>query len=154
MAGVVVRAADPGQGPGPPRVGGAVSGDAGGPGAGASISVDVFDPTPPYEQIRRQIVALVSSGALAPGDRLPTVRQLADDLGLAAGTVARAYRELETTGWLQTRRGAGTRVGATPPRPAADAAALRQLADEFVRRARFLGADDTMILSRVTDALF
>lgn len=125
----------------------------GSPGAGASISVDVFDPTPPYEQIRRQIVALVSSGALAPGDRLPTVRQLANDLGLAAGTVARAYRELESAGWLHTRRGAGTRVGATPPRPATDAAALRQLADEFVRRARFLGADDTMILSRVTDAL-
>ncbi|MEZ5407052.1 MAG: GntR family transcriptional regulator [Acidimicrobiales bacterium] len=117
------------------------------------MAVDVFDPTPPYEQIRRQIVALVSSGALGPGDRLPTVRQLANDLGLAAGTVARAYRELEGTGWLRTRRGAGTRVGATPPRTAADPAAVRQLADEFVRRARFLGADDATILRRVTDAL-
>lgn len=124
-----------------------------GPGAGADIAVDVFDPTPPYEQIRRQIVALVSSGALAPGDRLPTVRQLANDLGLAAGTVARAYRELEAAGWLHTRRGAGTRVGSAPPRPTVDPAALRQLTDEFVRRARFLGADDTTILDRVTDAL-
>lgn len=56
----------------------------------ASISVDTTDPTPPYEQVRRQVIALISSGALGPDDRLPPVRQLANDLGFAAGTVARS----------------------------------------------------------------
>jgi DNA-binding transcriptional regulator YhcF (GntR family) len=50
------------------------------------------DPTPPYEQLRRQLADLIGSGVLTTGDRLPPVRQLAADLGLAAGTVARTYR--------------------------------------------------------------
>lgn len=54
-----------------------------------AVTVDVLDPTPPYEQLRRQLADLVGSGVLASGDRLPPVRQLAADLGLAPGTVAR-----------------------------------------------------------------
>ncbi|RKO25494.1 GntR family transcriptional regulator [Pseudarthrobacter phenanthrenivorans] len=60
----------------------------------AGITVDLHSPTPPYEQIRSQISSL-ASGTLVPGSRLPTVRSLAADLGIAAGTVARAYKELE-----------------------------------------------------------
>jgi len=63
--------------------------------------------TPPFEQLRQQIAADIASGELAPGERLPTVRSLAESLGLAVNTVARAYRELETIGVIRTegRRG-------------------------------------------------
>lgn len=85
----------------------------------AAVRVDTTSQVPPYEQIRAQLAALIVTGRLAEGDRLPTVRQLATDLGLAPGTVARAYRELEAGELIRTRRGAGTRVAAPPPaRPA------------------------------------
>jgi DNA-binding transcriptional regulator YhcF (GntR family) len=74
------------------------------------IEVDSRDPLPPYEQIRRQILALVVSGELAPGTRLPTIRQLSGDLNVAPNTVARAFRELEAVGVLSSRRRHGTSV--------------------------------------------
>jgi DNA-binding transcriptional regulator YhcF (GntR family) len=60
------------------------------------LEVDPRSPVPPYVQLRQQVTALVLGGALAAGDRLPAIRQLANDLGLASRTVARAYRELES----------------------------------------------------------
>ena len=74
------------------------------------ITVDDANPTPPFEQIRAQIESQILLGTLTNGQRLPTVRQLAVDLGLAPGTVARAYSALETGGLIETRRGAGTSV--------------------------------------------
>ena len=67
-------------------------------------------PQPPYEQVRREIVEQVRGGELRPGDRLPAIRAHAADLGLAAGTVARAYKMLEETQIIVTRRGAGTTI--------------------------------------------
>lgn len=84
---------------------------------------------PPTEQIRDQIRGLISSGQLASAERLPSVRQLAGDLGVANGTVAKAYRALETEGLLVTRTGGGTKVSPTAttmPRQVLEAA--RQLA--------------------------
>ena len=63
-----------------------------------ALRVDAADPTPPYEQLRRQLAVLIRAGAVSVGTRLPTVRQLAKDLGLAPGTVMRTYRELEGEG--------------------------------------------------------
>ena len=74
------------------------------------IVVDMNNPTPPYEQVRREIVEQVRSGELTPGDRLPAIRVLAGDLGLAPGTVARAYKLLEEAQIIITRRGAGTTI--------------------------------------------
>ena len=74
------------------------------------LTVDPASPTAPFEQVRTQLAALVAQGDLAPGTRLPTVRQLAADLGLAANTVARAYRELEADGVLATYGRKGTFV--------------------------------------------
>lgn len=74
------------------------------------VHVDSSDPTPPFEQLRRQLADLIRTGTLVDGQRLPSVRQLAADLSLAAGTVARAYAELEKGGLVLSRRGAGTRV--------------------------------------------
>jgi DNA-binding transcriptional regulator YhcF (GntR family) len=74
------------------------------------LTVDPASTTAPFEQVRTQLATLVAQGDLAPGTKLPTVRQLAADLGLAANTVARAYRELEADGVLATYGRRGTFV--------------------------------------------
>jgi DNA-binding transcriptional regulator YhcF (GntR family) len=79
------------------------------------VRVDPASPVPPYEQLRSQVATMIASGALPPGQRLPTIRQLAADLGLAGGTVARAYRELEHAGFILTHGRHGTRVSDAPP---------------------------------------
>ncbi len=114
------------------------------------IEVDLGAGVPPYEQIRLQVLAHVSSRRLRAGDRLPTIRALASDLGVASGTVARAYRELEAAGVVVTRRRTGTTV--------ADAAlpadgALREAADRLVANARAAGLDDDAVLGLVRGAL-
>jgi DNA-binding transcriptional regulator YhcF (GntR family) len=118
-----------------------------------ALMVVTDDPTPPYEQLRRQLAELIRYGVLAPGDRLPPLRQLAADLGLAAGTVARTYRELGVAGMVVSRRGGGTRVAALPPPGSDPAQALRDRAAAFVREARLLGADDDLIMSAVARAV-
>ena len=112
------------------------------------VRIDPGDPTPPYEQLRRQIAAAVASGTLAPGDRLPTVRQLAGDLGVANGTVMRAYAELEAAGVVVTGRGAGTTVAHRPASPD-PARSLDDLARAFVAQARALGLADEQVLAAV-----
>jgi DNA-binding transcriptional regulator YhcF (GntR family) len=74
------------------------------------VAVDPGSNVPPFEQLRVQILHQVTSGELAPETRLPTVRQLAGDLGVAANTVARTYRELERAGIIETRGRHGTFV--------------------------------------------
>ncbi|WP_425356939.1 GntR family transcriptional regulator [Streptomyces inhibens] len=119
-----------------------------------SVRVDTTSSVPPYEQIRAQLAALITTGRLTEGERLPPVRQLAADLGLAAGTVARAYRELEAAALIRTRRGAGTRVAPLPAGTARlDTARLATLAREFTNAARGLGADDAAVLDAVRKAL-
>lgn len=79
------------------------------------IVLDTSSPVPPYEQIRRQYLQQIQDGALLTGTRLPTVRRLAADLGLAINTVARAYKQLEADGFVTTRGRAGTVVAAPSP---------------------------------------
>jgi GntR family transcriptional regulator len=74
------------------------------------VGVDPDSPTPPYEQIRAQVATMIAAGTLPPGEQLPPIRQLAADLGLAANTVARAYRELENDGLVVSRVRHGTTV--------------------------------------------
>lgn len=74
------------------------------------VTVDTASTEPPFEQVRRQIADGAASGALAAGHQLPTVRQLAADLGLAANTVAKAYRALEADGVVETHGRGGTLV--------------------------------------------
>lgn len=121
---------------------------------GPALRVVTSDPTPPYEQLRRQLVALIATGVLPPGERLPPLRQLAADLGLAVGTVARTYRELEAADLVVSRRGGGTRVRSDLPVPASAAPqALQDRADAFARDARLLGADDESIRAALAHAL-
>jgi GntR family transcriptional regulator len=80
------------------------------------VSIDVRDKTPIYAQLERGLRAAIAAGRLRIGDQLPTVRQLAVDLRINANTVARVYSELERGGVLETRRGVGSFVSATPGR--------------------------------------
>jgi GntR family transcriptional regulator len=80
----------------------------------AVVSIDTRDATPIYAQLERGLRAAIAAGRLRPGDQLPTVRQLAVDLSVNANTVARVYAELERAGVLETRRGVGSFVSATP----------------------------------------
>jgi GntR family transcriptional regulator len=102
------------------------------------IVVDPDSGVAPWRQVRDQLLHLIRVGALPVGSQLPTIRQLAGDLGLAAGTVARVYRELETGGVLRTARRLGTVVAGVPaevdPR-------LSEAAAEYAASAAALGAD-------------
>ena len=113
------------------------------------ISVDPVGATPPYEQVRSQLEALIRAGELARGTRLPTVRQLSLDLGLAVNTVARAYKELEADRLVETRGRNGTFVLASRSR--VDDEETRAAATVFARTARHAGislAEATEILHR------
>src|SRR4026209_2261304 len=78
------------------------------------LSIDPQDATPIYAQLERALRAAIATGKLQPGSQLPTVRQLAVDLSVNANTVARVYAELERAGVIETRRGVGSFVSATP----------------------------------------
>jgi DNA-binding transcriptional regulator YhcF (GntR family) len=120
------------------------------------LSVDPDSPVPPYEQIRSQIASMIASGVLRDGTRLPPIRQLADDLGLAGGTVARAYRELEDQGSIVTRGRHGTFVQGTAPqrKPSKESISmLEQAAHSFAVRASQLGLGVEDSMSAVKRAL-
>jgi GntR family transcriptional regulator len=78
------------------------------------VSIDPRDATPIYAQLERALRAGIATGRLPTGCQLPTVRQLAVDLSVNANTVARVYAELERAGVIETRRGVGSFVSATP----------------------------------------
>jgi GntR family transcriptional regulator len=80
----------------------------------AIVAIDVDDRTPIYAQLERGLRAAIATNRLKPGDQLPTVRQLAVDLRINANTVARVYAELERVGVIETRRGVGSFITATP----------------------------------------
>ena len=116
----------------------------------ARLEVDLDSGVPVYEQIRAQIAAHVASGGLAPGDRLPPIRTLASDLGLAPGTVARAFRELEAAGVVVTRRRTGTVVADHAQVPELK---VRRAAERYVAEARAAGLTDEAALDLVRGAL-
>ncbi|KQY56601.1 MULTISPECIES: GntR family transcriptional regulator [unclassified Nocardioides] len=100
--------------------------------------LDPESATPPYEQLRVQIASRVASGELTPGTRLPTVRGLAGQVGLAVNTVARVYRELEADGVVVTEGRRGTSVASTATASGGEA---RAAAAAYVATARQLGLE-------------
>ncbi|WP_189930347.1 GntR family transcriptional regulator [Streptomyces sulfonofaciens] len=105
---------------------------------------------PPYEQLRAQISEQARSGALPVGYKLPTVRGLAESLGLAANTVAKAYRVLEADGVIETHGRHGTFVAAAGGAAQKEGAAA---ALSYAERARRLGLAEADALALVRDAL-
>lgn len=111
------------------------------------LQIDAASHIPPFEQIIVQVLAEIESGMLRPGDRLPTVRQLAADLGLAPNTVARSYSELEQSGAIVTR---GRRGSFIAPRATDDRlpVSAHAAAGVFVNELKRLdvGLDDALRL--------
>lgn len=114
------------------------------------IVLDATSAVPPYEQIRSQFRSQILAGKLLVGTRLPTIRRLAADLGIAVNTVARAYKELEGAGLIETRRRAGTVVaaGADDVQQRAHAAAI-----SFANSMSGLGIDAAAALRLAKAAL-
>jgi DNA-binding transcriptional regulator YhcF (GntR family) len=113
------------------------------------ITIDAGAAAAPYEQVREQIAGQIRDGSLPVGTRLPTVRRLAGDLGLAVNTVARSYKELEADNLIETRGRHGTIVAAVDD---ARQEAM-QAAAAYVERARRLGLTDEVALQLVATAL-
>jgi len=115
-----------------------------------TLKIHIMEGGAPYEQVRAQIAEQARSGALPVGYRLPTVRGLAESLGLAPNTVAKAYRALETDGVIETRGRNGTFVaaaGSAAEREAAGAAA------GYAERVHRLGLTEAEALAAVREAL-
>ena len=107
---------------------------------GVRITLDPSSPEPLSEQLAAAIADRIRRGSLAPGARLPTVRALAEDMGLAANTVAKAYRALEEAGLVQGRGRQGTFVTERlPERLPERERRLAEAADTFARRGSQLG---------------
>lgn len=118
------------------------------------LTVDPSSAVPPYEQIRGQLEAMVASGTLEAGDRLPSIRQLAHDLGLATGTVARAYAELESAGLVVSRRRTGTVVSDGVAASAAERRRrLAEAAEQYARAVALLGVEPDVAQAAVLRAL-
>lgn len=100
--------------------------------------LDPHSPSPPFEQVRAQIAARAASGDLPPGTRLPSVRALASQLGLATNTVARVYKELEADRIVVTEGRKGTSIA---PTAQAERTEARAAADAYIVSARRLGLE-------------
>lgn len=109
---------------------------------GEWLHIEDHPSRPLFDQLRNQIIEAIRAGTLPPGSRLPTVRELAGELGLAVNTVARAYRELDAAGVVETRGRHGTFVARVDPSDAAMAAAARAYLD--VARGLGLGKADAV----------
>ena len=110
-----------------------------------SILVNPANPVPPYEQIRAQIAARIAAGQVTAGAPLPSVRQLARDLGVAPNTIARAYEELERAGWIIAEPRKGFSAAVHPPAVAAEERMrrLRSTVAELLMAAHQLGVSVT-----------
>ena len=107
------------------------------------LNIDTSDPRPIGRQIEEGILRLVTSGTLAPGEPIPSVRDLARDLRVNPNTVAKAFQKLGEAGVLEMRRGEGTYVSLTPPlpTPAERQASLAAAAGRYAITAAGLGFD-------------
>lgn len=105
---------------------------------------------PPFEQLRGQIIAAIGDGSLAPGHKLPAVRRMAADLGIAPNTVARTYRELEQLGFVETRGRNGTVVATLGDNAHRKA---QQAATDYVAATSTLGLSAAESLAVVATAL-
>ena len=115
------------------------------------FSLDPRSGVPVYRQIIDQVTGGIAAGALAPGDQLPTVRQLAVDLSINPNTVIRAYRELEIRGVLETEQGTGTFISNQKMRldEAERQRSLNQLIGDFMARAGSAGFTAEELIERL-----
>ena len=106
-----------------------------------------------YTQLVQQVKQAVRLGRLDPGDRLPTVREVAESLAINPNTVLKAYRELELAGLVEARAGVGTFVRAPAPRLLANQAAVERELSTWVRRARLAGWEREDLVALVDETM-
>jgi GntR family transcriptional regulator len=110
---------------------------------------------PTYLQIVQQVRQAIRLGLLAPGDQLPTVKEVVAHLAINPNTVLKAYRELDHEGLVEARRGQGTFVtNGITPEPPADVAVLQDELGAWVRRARAAGIDDEALYVLFSSVLY
>lgn len=121
-----------------------------------TIQIDLRSDLPIYLQLIEQIKQQIADGTLSPGDQLPTVRSLAEELRVNFNTVARSYRVLDEAGVISTQQGRGTYITEKPPPEILDRLrreSLTALASRYVREARRLGFSSEEIRQKLLDQL-
>lgn len=116
------------------------------------FSINYRDPRPVYEQIVDEIRKLIVSGAVAPDEKLPSVRDLARQLAINPNTIQRAYRELESSGYLYSVAGKGNFAGARHEVDAQRTEKLMQTLRDAARELRFLGVSEEALLAAVRES--
>jgi len=113
------------------------------------VHLDYRDARPIYTQIYEGYRSQIGAGILAPGDKLPSVRELAAQLAINPNTIQRAYRELEAAGWIATVPGKGCFVCGVPGEPAGDAEALFAQFDAAAAALRHSGVTTEALILRL-----
>ena len=116
------------------------------------ISINYRDSRPVYEQIAGEIRKLIISGVYGPDERLPSVRELAQQLAINPNTIQRAYRELEGSGYIYSVAGSGSFVGERREVDTTRKDALLQTLRDAARELRFLGVTEAELIAALNDA--
>ena len=120
-------------------------------GGGILIGLNYRDSRPIYEQIKDNYRKLILSGAMAPGEKLPSVRELASQLAINPNTIQRAYRELEGEGFIYTIPGKGCFVGSEQE---VDRGRMNQLLTEFdtiIEQLTLMGVSCDELIRRISE---
>lgn len=121
-----------------------------------TIQIDLRSDLPIYLQLIEQIKQQIADGTLKPGDQLPTVRSLAEELRVNFNTVARSYRVLDEAGVISTQQGRGTYITEKPPPEISDRLrheSLTALASRYAREAHRLGFSNEEIRQKLLDQI-
>ena len=113
------------------------------------IAINYRDPRPIYEQIQAELRRLMLTGALPPGSRLPSVRELAGQLAINPNTIQRAYRELEGEGYIVSVPGKGSFCAQFSPQSDPRREELLTRLEETVRELRWLGVSEEEIIEKI-----
>ena len=113
------------------------------------INLNYRDSKPIYEQIRDGVINLIATGAMAPGDRLPSVRELASQLAINPNTIQRAYRELELSGFIYSVTGKGSFVAESDAAVKRTESLLKQF-DKTVNELFRLGVTTDTLIERLS----
>ena len=114
-----------------------------------TININYRDPRPIYEQVRDGLRTLIVSGALAGGEKLPSVRELASQLAINPNTIQRAYRALEQEGYLYSVPGKGSFAAARSEIDTQRRDKLLRTLDETVRELNYLGVTREALIARI-----
>jgi len=116
------------------------------------VNIDYRDPRAIYEQVKDGFRRLIVTGALNPGDRMPSVRELASQLAINPNTIQRAYRELEAEGYIYSIPGKGSFAGEHREVDETRKAELFKKFDDIVTELRFLGVGTSQLIERMNNA--